>query len=48
MTKGNLTEQSGEIERFGLKEYFAAVEIVGRTPATPTARPFPSTAWPPI
>jgi len=28
LTKGNLTEQSGKIERSGLKEYFAAVEIV--------------------
>ena len=28
MTKGNLAEQSGKIERSGLKEYFAAVEIV--------------------
>jgi len=28
MTKGNPTEQSGKVERSGLKEYFAAVEIV--------------------
>jgi putative hydrolase of the HAD superfamily len=28
MTKGNLTEQSGKVERSGLKEFFAAVEIV--------------------
>lgn len=28
MTKGDFTEQSGKIERSGLKEYFAAVEIV--------------------
>ena len=28
MTKGNITEQSGKIERSGLKEYFSAVEIV--------------------
>ena len=28
MTKGNITEQSGKIERSGLKDYFAAVEIV--------------------
>jgi putative hydrolase of the HAD superfamily len=28
MTKGNFTEQSGKIERSGVKEYFAAVEIV--------------------
>jgi putative hydrolase of the HAD superfamily len=28
MTKGNVTEQSGKVERSGLKEYFSAVEIV--------------------
>ena len=28
MTKGNITEQSGKVERSGLKNYFAAVEIV--------------------
>jgi putative hydrolase of the HAD superfamily len=28
MTKGAVTEQSGKIERSGLKEYFSAVEIV--------------------
>jgi putative hydrolase of the HAD superfamily len=28
MTKGNITEQSGKIERSGLKAYFSAVEIV--------------------
>jgi putative hydrolase of the HAD superfamily len=28
MTKGNFTEQTAKIERSGLKEYFAAVEIV--------------------
>jgi len=28
MTKGNVTEQSGKVERSGLKPYFAAVEIV--------------------
>lgn len=28
MTKGNFTEQAGKVERSGLKEYFAAVEIV--------------------
>src|SRR6478609_8495279 len=28
MTKGNFTEQSGKVERSGIKEYFAAVEIV--------------------
>ena len=28
MTKGNITEQNGKIERSGLKDYFAAVEVV--------------------
>ena len=28
VTKGNVTEQTGKIERSGLKEYFTAVEIV--------------------
>src|SRR3954468_17926595 len=28
MTKGNITEQSGKIERSGLKDYFSAIEIV--------------------
>ncbi|HWR16522.1 MAG TPA: HAD family hydrolase [Terriglobales bacterium] len=28
MTKGNITEQTGKIERSGLKHYFAAIEIV--------------------
>src|ERR1700746_2548403 len=28
MTKGDITEQSGKVERSGLKDYFAAVEIV--------------------
>jgi putative hydrolase of the HAD superfamily len=28
MTKGDITEQSGKVERSGLKEFFAAVEIV--------------------
>jgi putative hydrolase of the HAD superfamily len=28
MTKGNVTEQSGKVERSGLKPYFTAVEIV--------------------
>jgi putative hydrolase of the HAD superfamily len=28
LTKGNVTEQSGKIERTGLKDYFSAVEIV--------------------
>jgi putative hydrolase of the HAD superfamily len=29
MTKGNIAEQSGKVERSGLKVYFSAVEIVG-------------------
>jgi putative hydrolase of the HAD superfamily len=28
MTKGNFAEQSGKVERSGLKEYFVAIEIV--------------------
>lgn len=28
MTKGNIVEQSGKVERSGLKDYFAAVEVV--------------------
>jgi putative hydrolase of the HAD superfamily len=28
MTKGNLAEQSGKVERSGLKEYFSAIEVV--------------------
>jgi putative hydrolase of the HAD superfamily len=28
MTKGNIMEQSGKVERSGLKDYFSAVEIV--------------------
>jgi putative hydrolase of the HAD superfamily len=35
MTKGNLTEQAGKVERSGLKDYFTAVEIVvEKNPAT--------------
>jgi putative hydrolase of the HAD superfamily len=34
VTKGNFTEQSSKIERSGLKEYFAAVEIVAEKNAT--------------
>ena len=37
MTKGDITEQSGKIERSGLKDYFAAVEIVAEKNA-PTYR----------
>jgi putative hydrolase of the HAD superfamily len=33
VTKGNLTEQSGKVERSGLKEYFSAVEIVAEKDA---------------
>ena len=35
MTKGDITEQSGKVERSGVKEYFAAVEIVAeKNPVT--------------
>src|SRR5262249_20721706 len=34
MTKGDFTEQSGKVERSGLKEYFAAVEIVAEKSAS--------------
>jgi putative hydrolase of the HAD superfamily len=35
MTKGDITEQSAKVERSGLKEYFAAVEIVAeKNPGT--------------
>src|SRR5689334_4905891 len=35
MTKGNITEQTGKVERSGLKEYFAAIEVVAeKDPAT--------------
>jgi len=33
MTKGNFVEQSGKIERSGLKQYFHSVEIVGEKDA---------------
>ncbi len=33
LTKGDITEQSGKVERSGLKEYFAAVEIVAEKEA---------------
>jgi putative hydrolase of the HAD superfamily len=33
MTKGDITEQSAKVERSGLKEYFAAVEIVAEKDA---------------
>ena len=33
VTKGNVTEQSGKIERSGLKEYFSATEIVAEKDA---------------
>ncbi|HWR35522.1 MAG TPA: HAD family hydrolase [Clostridia bacterium] len=33
MTKGNVTEQSGKLDRSGLKEHFAAVEIVAEKDA---------------
>jgi putative hydrolase of the HAD superfamily len=34
MTKGNVTEQSGKVERSGLKDYFAAIEIVAEKDAS--------------
>lgn len=34
MTKGNITEQTGKVERSGLKEYFNAVEIVAEKNAS--------------
>ncbi|HXB22032.1 MAG TPA: HAD family hydrolase [Candidatus Solibacter sp.] len=34
MTKGNFTEQAAKVERSGLKEYFAAVEIVAEKNAS--------------
>src|SRR5579859_2574063 len=34
MTKGNITEQAGKVERSGLRDYFAAVEIVAEKNAT--------------
>jgi putative hydrolase of the HAD superfamily len=34
MTKGAITEQSGKVERSGLKDYFSAVEIVAEKDAT--------------
>ena len=33
MTKGNITEQTGKIERSGLKEFFAAIEVVAEKDA---------------
>jgi putative hydrolase of the HAD superfamily len=33
VTKGNITEQSGKVERSGLKEHFAAVEVVAEKDA---------------
>jgi len=34
MTKGNPAEQSGKVERSGLKEYFSAIEIVAEKDAS--------------
>ena len=34
MTKGAFAEQNGKVERSGLKEYFAAVEIVSEKDVT--------------
>src|ERR1700757_3758102 len=33
LTKGNIIEQSGKVERSGLKEYFTAVEVVAEKDA---------------
>lgn len=33
LTKGNITEQAGKVERSGLKEYFTAIEIVAEKDA---------------
>jgi putative hydrolase of the HAD superfamily len=33
VTKGNFTEQTGKVERSGLKEYFAAIEVVAEKDA---------------
>ena len=33
VTKGNITEQSGKLERSGLKQYFTAVEVVAEKDA---------------
>jgi putative hydrolase of the HAD superfamily len=38
MTKGAIAEQSGKVERSGLKEYFAAVEIVAEKDPAAYAR----------
>jgi putative hydrolase of the HAD superfamily len=38
MTKGEIAEQSGKVERSGLKEYFAAVEIVAEKDPAAYAR----------
>ncbi len=38
MTKGAVAEQSGKVERSGLKEYFAAVEIVAEKDSAAYAR----------
>jgi len=38
VTKGNLAEQTGKIERSGLKQYFAATEVVAEKNATIYAR----------
>jgi putative hydrolase of the HAD superfamily len=51
MTKGALLEQSGKVERSGLKQYFAAVEIVAEKDAAEYARVVekyelaPDSAW---
>ena len=44
MTKGALAEQSGKVERSGLKQFFAAVEVVAEKDA-PTYRSVVSKHW---
>jgi putative hydrolase of the HAD superfamily len=43
VTKGNFTEQSGKVERSGLKEYFTAVEVVAEKDAATYGLPREST-----
>ena len=46
MTKGAVPEQTGKVERSGLKEYFSAVEIVSEKECSHLpARSFPSMVW---
>ena len=51
MTKGAIAEQTGKVERSGLKEYFAAIEIVAEKDAAAYANVVdkhdlePDTTW---